>query len=87
MTAKPASFILSVILTAMMMAGFNNSVLPRAPLLEADTPLRGLRLKDEKGSISGEAVPTLAAMLDAARDRIYLKIDFKPPLIWGRPSK
>jgi len=36
-----------------------------------------LRLKDTKGSVGGEPVPTLAAMLDAAKDRIYLEIDFK----------
>lgn len=36
-----------------------------------------LRLKDAKGSVGGEPVPTLAAMLDAAKDRIYLEIDFK----------
>lgn len=36
-----------------------------------------LRLRDAKGQIGGEAVPTLAAMLDAAKDRIYLEVDFK----------
>lgn len=36
-----------------------------------------LRLRDAKGSVGGEPVPTLAAMLDAAKDRIYLEIDFK----------
>lgn len=36
-----------------------------------------IRLRDAKGQIGGEAVPTLAEMLDAAKNRIYLEIDFK----------
>lgn len=36
-----------------------------------------LRLKTTDGLISGESVPTLGAMLDAAKDRIYLEVDFK----------
>lgn len=36
-----------------------------------------LRLKTMTGSVSAEPVPTLEAMLDAAKDRIYLEIDFK----------
>ena len=36
-----------------------------------------LRLKDKKGQVGGEPVPTLAAMLDAAKDRIYLELDLK----------
>jgi glycerophosphoryl diester phosphodiesterase len=36
-----------------------------------------LRLKLDDGSVGGEAVPTLADALDAARGRIYLELDFK----------
>lgn len=36
-----------------------------------------LRLKDTKDRVTVEPVPTLAAMLDAAKDRIYLEVDFK----------
>ncbi|GLQ20561.1 glycerophosphodiester phosphodiesterase family protein [Algimonas porphyrae] len=36
-----------------------------------------LRLKDMKGVITAEPVPTLADMLDRAKDRIYLEVDFK----------
>lgn len=36
-----------------------------------------LRLKDTKDSVTTEPVPTLAAMLDAAKGRIYLEVDFK----------
>lgn len=38
-----------------------------------------LRLIDTNGNVTTETVPTLAAMLDAAKDRIYLEIDFKTP--------
>lgn len=37
----------------------------------------GLRLIDTNGTVTTEPVPTLAAMLDAAKDRIYLEVDFK----------
>lgn len=36
-----------------------------------------LRLIDTNGTVTTEPVPTLAAMLDAAKDRIYLEVDFK----------
>lgn len=36
-----------------------------------------LRLKDTKDTVTTEPVPTLAAMLDAAKGRIYLEVDFK----------
>ncbi len=37
-----------------------------------------IRLRDrEGGSVGGEPVPTLDAMLDAAQGRIYLELDFK----------
>jgi len=36
-----------------------------------------LRLKDTKDVVTIEPVPTLAAMLDAAKDRIYLEVDLK----------
>jgi glycerophosphoryl diester phosphodiesterase len=36
-----------------------------------------LRLKNTKDAVTLEPVPTLAAMLDAAKDRIYLEVDFK----------
>ncbi|MGJ8560554.1 MAG: glycerophosphodiester phosphodiesterase family protein [Litorimonas sp.] len=36
-----------------------------------------LRLKNTKDAVTVEPVPTLAAMLDAAKDRIYLEVDFK----------
>lgn len=36
-----------------------------------------LRLTDINGTVTTEPVPTLAAMLDAAKDRIYLEVDFK----------
>lgn len=43
-----------------------------------------LRLRDQRGSVGGEAVPTLAEMLDAAKDRIYLELDFKSSADMGR---
>lgn len=36
-----------------------------------------LRLKDTNERVTVEPVPTLAAMLDAAKGRIYLELDFK----------
>ncbi|GHA86693.1 hypothetical protein GCM10009069_07390 [Algimonas arctica] len=36
-----------------------------------------LRLRNTKNTVTAEPVPTLAAMLDAAKDRIYLEVDFK----------
>lgn len=36
-----------------------------------------LRLVDTNDAVTLEPVPTLAAMLDAAKDRIYLEVDFK----------
>lgn len=36
-----------------------------------------LRLRNTKNAVTAEPVPTLAAMLDAAKDRIYLEVDFK----------
>lgn len=36
-----------------------------------------LRLTDTNDRVTVEPVPTLAAMLDAAKDRIYLELDFK----------
>lgn len=36
-----------------------------------------LRLKDTNDVVTVEPVPTLAAMLDAAKGRIYLELDFK----------
>ncbi|MGB3456307.1 MAG: glycerophosphodiester phosphodiesterase family protein [Litorimonas sp.] len=36
-----------------------------------------LRLKDEDGRIGAEPVPTLAALLDVAKDRIYIELDLK----------
>lgn len=41
------------------------------------TDFARIRLKDVNGSIGGEAVPTLAEMLDTAKGRLYLEIDFK----------
>ena len=42
-----------------------------------------LRL-EEGGSVGGEPVPTFANMLDAAKDRIYLELDFKSSADIGR---
>lgn len=36
-----------------------------------------IRLKDTNDVVTTEPVPTVAAMLDAAKDRIYLEVDFK----------
>ncbi len=36
-----------------------------------------LRLKDAQGRVGGEAVPTLADLLQAAQGRIYLELDLK----------
>lgn len=36
-----------------------------------------LRLKDRKGRVGGEPVPTLADFLDAAQGRIYVELDLK----------
>lgn len=41
------------------------------------TDFARIRLKDPNGRIGGEPVPTLAEMLDTAKDRIYLEVDFK----------
>ena len=58
----------------------------RGPVV-ATTPAEfaPIRLRDyEDGPVSGEAVPTLAQMLDTANDRIYLEVDFKTSADIGR---